>query len=157
MEPYSIKIEFGTKSYSATSQEWIDHYLFSIRNIVELDPQQLLEYGSEIKKSIERNLFTSIDFNGNPVEPLKPSTIKRKGHFKVFFDTGELYRSVRLGQILNGVEIFIADGRALIASILQRGNSNMGARAFFGITPEKADVILSAIFSKSLNKFKQAV
>lgn len=105
-----------------------------------------------IQQQIQYNLFHSLDYKGNTVVPDSPLTVKRKGHAKVFFETGELYRSVLMNVVSNDErEIFIGDTRGYIASWLHYGTKRMPARPFFGISNETYEKVNQILFN-NINK-----
>lgn len=105
-----------------------------------------------IQQQIQYNLFHSLEYTGGTVVPDSPATIKRKGHNKVFFETGELYRSVLMNVVsADEREVFIGDSRAKIASWLNYGTNRMPARPFFGIGNETYEKINQMIF-KNITK-----
>lgn len=152
MYNFVINIEFGSQTYQDGNTAWVDKYIEDIVQHSELSEAQLKEYAEKIKESIERNLYSGNDFSGNPVKPLALSTIAKKGHSKVFFHTGELFRSIAMQKIPNGYEIFVLPNRAAIAYWLETGTNKMPARPFFGIIPERADSILDEIILRGYSK-----
>lgn len=144
-------IEANNKHYDADVST-ADEILSLQQELLESIPDErdISEASHKVKESVERNLFTATDYYGNAVEPLKESTIKRKGHSKVFFDSGELYRSVIEQPITDGNEIVIDENRSQIASWLHYGTEKMVARPFFGLAPERAESIILETLSEKL-------
>lgn len=144
-----IKVEFGGESITA-EKNWIGSFIQYLDNegFGQITDSQLLDYTQKIKKSIEYNLYKGLTYDGTPAEALSPVTIKKKKHHKIFFDTGELYRSLIIGKIPNGYEIFINESRSQIAYWLQFGTKYMPKRPFFGVIPERADSLLNQTILK---------
>jgi len=92
------------------------------------------EIADFIRDDIIQNLHQSKDIDGNAVEGLKPSTIKQKKHSKVFFRTGELYRSIiSYMQNKNTAIVTVAKRRLEATQYLCEGTDKMPKREFFGI------------------------
>lgn len=92
------------------------------------------ELAEIIKIGILQNLNSGLNYDGSPVASDKESTIRKKGHSNVFFDSGSLYDSIEK-QKINDAEygIFVSANRSKVAQYLQTGTSNMVSRPFFGI------------------------
>jgi len=144
---FTIKIEQGGQEYDGENFAWTKKFEEDILRIAALTDSELHTYAEEIKDSILRNYFTSTTFRGDPVFRLSPSWAEAKGHGKVFFHTGLLYRSLILQKVSDGYEIFFAEARAQIAYWLQFGTKKMPPRPAFGIMPERADVILNSLLT----------
>lgn len=148
-----IEIEFLGGKYDAESHKWIERYIEKvIIPAIVISEGTLKEISEMIKEGIEMHLYRGLDYFGNTVAPLKSSTIKRKGHNKVFFDTGELYQSVANRTEKEYAEVFLSAGRSEIAKYLQSGTSRMAARPFFGLSERmkaKIDIIMRNQRSKS--------
>lgn len=130
-------IEYQGAKYNIQDGKWIADFVQDLRLKFILKESKLDKIAEVVQERIQDDLFKSKDYMGNRVTPNAPKTIKIKGHGKVFFDTGELYRSVLKRNTGNMQrEVFIAEGRSLIAYWLQYGTSRMPARPFFGVTPE---------------------
>lgn len=130
-------IEYQGAKYNLEDGQWIADFMQDLRLKFILKESKLDDITEVIQSRIQDNLFKSKTYLGGAAEPNKPLTIIKKGHHKVFFHTGELYRSVlkrNTGDMQR--EVFIAEGRSLIAYWLQYGTSRMTARPFFGVTPE---------------------
>lgn len=120
-----------------------------IKFFCEISDKELELFTTGVKESIVDNLQHSRTFTGEAVEPLKDSTVQRKGHHKVFFETGQLYRSIMSADIPEGKNIFVAPGRARIASWLHFGTDKMVDRPFFGVIRERAEYLLMTILRAS--------
>ncbi len=145
---FVIKIEQGSQEYDGNNLSWTQKIIDDIILYSKLTDSELQQYTEAIREAILRNYFSGNTFTGGKVAALSPTTIKKKGHGKVFFDTGELYRSLVSQKVADGYEIFFSEGRSQIAYWLQTGTSRMPARPAFGIQPERADVILNSMLSK---------
>lgn len=131
------EIEYKGARYSLENGKWIGESIQDLRVRLTLNESQLDKIAEAIQSRIQENLFRSKDYMGRPVEPNRPLTVKKKGHGKVFFDTGELYRSILIRKPGNRErEVLVAEKRSQIAYWLQYGTKKMVARTFFGITPE---------------------
>lgn len=148
MYNFNLEIQFGNREFGSGDTSWIDSYVLSLEHFSRFSEQEMDSFASMAKADIERNLFTSKTFEGSPVAPLAKATIKKKGHSKVFFDKGVLYRAIAIRKIPDGREIFIREPRAEIAAILQEGSDKMPARPFFGIIPARAEANLREIINK---------
>lgn len=152
-----LKIQIEGREYSASANDWIikivDIQTHLLSSVYEGFTEELAFEG---KKIIERNLFTGRLYNDEPAAPLSEGWIRKKGHSKLFFWTGELYRSILTQKLPNGAEIFIADGRAQIASWLINGTSKMPARDFFGLQPERVDVLIKTLLEERFGMYGRA-
>lgn len=102
-----------------------------------LPPEKLKQIADKVKEQIESNLMKGQSYLGGAVAPLKPSTIKRKGSNRLFYDTGKLFDSITLQQnSLTEFQIGIASERNDVAVMLNYGTPKMAARPFFGINQE---------------------
>lgn len=98
---------------------------------------QLNQIAKIVRDDVTQNLEKGLDYFGNPVSSLAPSTIKRKGHSRVFFETGELFKSILYQKVTsNEYEVYINSSRDLIMSYLQQGSkaNNLPKREAFGVT-----------------------
>jgi hypothetical protein len=112
--------------------------------------RQAKEIADLIRLSIEENLIKGKRFDtGGKVAKLKASTIKRKGHSRVFDDTGLLLRSVKVKKLGRGYLIFIGGKRAEIMKYLQEGSPKMAARPAFGINKTKLQQIIKDVIGKT--------
>lgn len=143
----SIDILFEGKKYS-TTESWIPKFISLLSEYTKsvYSDDNLNRLSGELLRDIENNLYSGLTFYGSPVAPLKESTIKRKGHSRVFYDSGVLFQSVTRQPITSGYEVFIKDIRARIGSYLQYGNDNMEDRPFFGTTPERAEDLINKYY-----------
>lgn len=112
--------------------------------------RQTKEIADMIRSSIEENLIKGKRFDtGGKVAKLKPSTIKRKGHSRVFDDKGKLLRSVKVKKVGRGYVIYIGGDRAEIMKFLQEGNPKMAARPAFGINKTNLNKIVREVIGKT--------
>lgn len=94
----------------------------------------LTQIAELIRRDIENNLQSGLTAQGGGVAALRPSTVRQKGHSRVFFRTGKLIRSVKKTRISqNEFEVSIAEPRTSVASWLHFGTARMVSRPFFGI------------------------
>lgn len=108
-----------------------------IEKEINISDSQLYDIAKVIKEDIENNLKTGRDYMGNAVKPLAQSTIDRKGHARVFFETGDLFKSILYQKVsTNYYEVFVASARDQILTYLQQGNraNNLPSREPFGIS-----------------------
>lgn len=122
-----------------------------IEKNLSITDSQLYQIAKVIKEGIDQNLSTGTDYKGNPVQPLAPSTIKRKGHSRPFFETGSLFNSILYQKVSNNYyEVYVANSRDLILSYLQQGNraNNLPKREAFGIS-KNADAQIDKILTQS--------
>lgn len=142
-------IEYKGAKYNLEDGKWIADAVQDLRVKLTLNESQLDKITEAIQSRIQENLFRSREYLGGFAEPNKPLTIIKKGHGKVFFHTGELYRSILKKRISNKErEVFVAEGRSQIAYWLQYGTKKMRPRPFFGITPEAMAEIKNILFKK---------
>lgn len=140
-------IEYQGAKYNIQDGKWIADFVQDLRLKFILKESKLDKIAKVVQERIQDNLFKSKTYMGSAAEPNKPLTIIKKGHHKVFFHTGELYRSVLTrnpGDMQR--EVFIAEGRSQIAYWLQYGTKKMEPRPFFGVTPEAYTEIKKIIF-----------
>lgn len=64
--------------------------------------------GSEVKKAVKKSaddmhlmMLNAIDNQTYPWARLSDATIKRKGHSKVFYETGQVYRGLQTHELIN--------------------------------------------------------
>ncbi len=152
-----LKIQINGKEFSTSTGEWINKIVdIQTRLLDDVYSDFTEDLAEEGKKIIERNLFTGKLWNGEPAAPLSDGWLRKKGHSKLFFYTGELYRSILTQKLPNGAEIFIADGRAQIASWLINGTGKMPARDFFGLQPERVDVLIKTLLEERFSMYGRA-
>jgi len=102
-----------------------------------------------VRKDIENNLKKGIKYTGGKVAPLKPATIKRKGHSRVFLETGKLFKSVETKKVGSAYVVGIKPERSEIMGYLQEGNEKMKARPAFGITKKKLNEFVTKVLKNS--------
>ncbi len=146
---FTINIEQGTHSYRDGATGWVKNILDNITQYAVISDNELQQYADGIKESIERNMTSSIDFEGGKLSPISKQWAAKKGHNKNLFNKGLLYRSIATQTIPNGREIFVlplSDGdtpRNEVAAILNE------RFPFFGILPERADSLLNSILDNA--------
>ena len=102
-----------------------------------------------VKKDIENNLKKGIKYTGGKVAPLKKSTIKRKGHSRVFLDKGLLFKSIEVKKVGGAFVVGVKEERSDIMKYLQDGDpGRMKARPAFGITKKKLGTFVDAVLKK---------
>jgi len=100
------------------------------------------------------------DSNGSPWAQLAPSTVARKGHSRILFETGALMESlVSVGGENNIAESFprglvfgTSDEKALFH---QNGTSRMPARPPVGLSEETLDKLVDRVADATVEKLKQ--
>lgn len=108
-----------------------------IEKDINVKESQLYQIAKILKEDIDNNLQTGKDYFGNAVQPLAPSTVARKGHGRVFYEYGDLFKSILYQKISSSeFEVYVANSRDLILSYLQQGNksNNLPKREPFGIS-----------------------
>lgn len=107
-------------------------------------PQKILQrqvkaIAEDIKKDIDRNLRQGLKYTGGKVAKLRPSTIKRKGHSRVFLETGKLFNAIQVKKVGTSYYVTVKPNRLEIASYLQNGYSpnKLVPRPFFGTTKKR--------------------
>lgn len=118
--------------------------------------QLILKHLSDItniaKRNIDENLNTGKDIYGNPVAPLKTTTILKKGHSKVFEETGKLLKSLSSKQIANDAyQVYISGNRSDIMYYLNYGTNTIVARNAFGLS-NKASIEIEKYINSLINK-----
>lgn len=100
---------------------------------------QVKAIAEDIKKDIDRNLRQGLKYTGGKVAKLRPVTIQRKGHSRVFLETGKLFNSVQVKKVGTSYYVTIKPNRLEIASYLQNGipENNLVPRPFFGVTKKR--------------------
>ena len=127
----------------------------------ELDyTQEMTDFLPELA-SYEAGMFAG-EFDSSLVdwEPLRPSTIKRKGHDRRLFDMGALRDSlVHIGGSGNIAEAFphglIFGTDIEYAGYLQDGTSRMPARPPVGISEETIDKLCEVVADATVDKLTQ--
>ncbi len=149
-----FQVQFDGKTYD-TKKGW-SPFLKALQQTLHdeaFSPEEFLKFSESIRQLIESNYELGKTYTGEPVAPLKESTIKRKGHDRLFFDSGELLGSILLGDIPSGYEVFVKEGRSKIAAYLQeddtRGSSRRVGRPAFGIEDVKVDELLNFFVNRN--------
>ncbi len=102
-----------------------------------------------IKNDIENNLKKGIKYTGGKVAPLRPATIKRKGHSRVFLETGKLFKSIQVKKVGSAYVVGVKEDRSDIMKYLQEGTpGKMKARPAFGITKAKLNQFVNKVLKK---------
>lgn len=105
-----------------------------LEQFCSVSPKQLELITEAIRRGIEFNLEQGITADGGAVTPLSPVTIKLKGNSRPFFETGQLFNSIKSKFNANTAEVFVASARANIAAKLNDGQGRIPARPFWGIS-----------------------
>ena len=140
----------GQPEHNINSGSWVKDFLTTLENFAEISKDDLSELAQGIKQSIERNMFSSVDYQGNKLDSLSTQWILKKGHAKNLFHKGLLYRSISTQEIPGGYEVFVlplSDNDTPRDQVAEKLNIRF---PFFGIMPERAENILQNI----LNKYK---
>ena len=99
-----------------------------------------------VKNDIENNLKKGLKYTGGKVAPLKKSTIARKGHSRVFLETGKLFNSIKVSKVGSAYVVGVKENRADIMKYLQEGDpGRMKARPAFGITKTKLKTFVDKV------------
>lgn len=102
-----------------------------------------------VKKDIENNLKKGIKYTGGKVAPLKKSTIKRKGHSRVFLDKGLLFKAINVKKVGSAYVVGVSENRSDIMKYLQEGNPGvMKPRPAFGITKTKLSLFIDKVLKR---------
>lgn len=145
----SFTIEQGAVEYKDGSQVWIEKFYEDTIRFISLTDGDLKAYAEGIRLLILSNYKEGRTMTGEPVAPLAPYTIAKKGHARPFLDQGILFKSILKQKVPDGWEIFVAEQRAQIAFNLQYGINTAGrpqpARPAFGAPPERADKVLAEL------------
>lgn len=149
MFKFKIHIEQGGQEHRDGDTSWTFKIVRDIYKFVKLTDKELEQYGEAIREDILNNYITGKNINGGSVAPLAASTVARKGHSRVFWDSGQLISSLVNVKEGDSQEIYFLPGRAQIAFWLQTGTGRMPAREAFGVTERKADELLAQILFKS--------
>lgn len=80
-----------------------------------------------VRADIEENLKIGKGIDGKSLR-------KKKRGGRLFYQTGELLRSIKKRSTNTLAEIYVESNRSIIASFLHYGTDNMVAREFFGIS-----------------------
>ena len=139
------------------------------KKILQRDAELIAEL---IANSITNNIHKGKRYDtGGPVAALKKSTRDRKGHSRVFLDTGKLFTDVIVKKYGRGFIVKLSDRKypskskkpgassktktvAEIGAYLQEGNANMKARPFFGINKKNLNTIVRKVLgtTRSLSR-----
>lgn len=109
-----------------------------------------------VKDMVHKQYDRGVNPDGVSLAPLKPSTIAKKGHSKLFYDTGTLMNNSILSRMNSNTsaEIYIGSQRNKIATYLQYGTSRMVSRPAFGVGKlinDALDKLLNEILEKKVN------
>lgn len=104
------------------------------------NPQELMsEIGEYMVRSTQnRILRQKVDPDGNPWAPLAESTVRRKGHSSILFETGELAKSIQVER--SGKTFTVITSDVDYADYMQEGfthwrsGKRVPARPFMGIS-----------------------
>lgn len=144
---FSISIEQGGTEYRDGNEVWVDKFFEDMMRFVNLTAGEFKTFAEGIRLLVLQNYLEGRTNTGEAVAPLAFYTIQKKGHARPFLETGLLFRSILKQKIPNGWEIFVAEPRAQIAFNLQygihTGGLPMPARPAFGVSPERADTLLT--------------
>lgn len=113
-----------------------DEFVDSLKKDIESKDSQLSEVADVVKEGVERNLYQGLNADGTPAAPNKPSTIRRKGHPRVYFDKGNLFNSVRTRRISDKeYQVFISNDNnsSQVAYYLFVGRPDMIPRRPVGV------------------------
>jgi len=150
MIEFVFTLEFGATEISTGA--WVEKFIQDITREVTLTDYEIREISEKLKENIKTNIFYGKDYTGNTLPTLEASTIKRKGHSKPLYNTGELYRDISVRKIPNGYEVFIQEPRKQVGYWLQTGlfgnNTKHKKFEFFGVTPRQADEAIRETFFK---------
>lgn len=108
----------------------------------------------------EAGMFAGeFDSNLEPWAPLKPSTIKRKGHDRILVESGDLRKSLvsvggpgNISEVAPKGMLFGTDVE--YASFLQEGTSRMPARPPVGISVETLDKLCDAVADATIEMLR---
>ena len=130
------------------------------------DYSQLLNGTIDKLESQHLDMFNSEqDSSGEPWAPLRPSTIKRKGHAIRLVERGDLKESLagRSGDSIR--DVFREQGLGITALVFgtsdekagfhQEGTSRMPARPPVGITDELTDEITEGVASETVRQLTE--
>jgi len=99
-----------------------------------------------VRADIENNLKKGLKYTGGKVAPLKKSTIQRKGHSRVFLETGKLFNSIQVKKVGSAYVVGVKPDRSDIMKYLQEGEpGKMKARPAFGITKAKLNLFVNKV------------
>ena len=122
----------------------LNEILIQIQKPLSLRPNIIENIAEIVRKDIETNLVQGTGLDGAGLPP-------KKDGGRLFFNTGELLKSVIKHTTLQGAEITIAESRYAIAQYLQGGTNKMPAREFFGISKRSFDEVNKLLESKDFN------
>lgn len=111
-----------------------DDLFQEIERDVELKDNEVEDIAQIVKEGIEYNLFNALEYDGSPSAPNKSSTVQRKKHNRVYYDEGDLFKSVavkKLGYLER--HVYIAGKSNDVLYDLIQGRPNMNKRNPFGI------------------------
>lgn len=122
------------------------------------------DYAELIQSSITANLKKGMKYTGGAVAKLRPATIKRKGHSRVFLETGKLFKGVIVQKTAGGYVVKMSKARykggetvESVSGYLQEGNPNMKARPFFGLKKSDSTKIYNTVIKKYSKQLKDAI
>lgn len=143
-------IEYKSMSYKESDEKWVRDLVQELTAGIMIDETKLERISEFVRAEIEGNVYGQKEYLGADAAPNAPATIAKKGHGVVFYETGEMRKSIaekRISTIQR--EVYVKPGRSLIATFLQYGTSRMPARPFFGISDETLTKIQNIILNKT--------
>lgn len=109
----------------------------------------LRRFGHYQLNSIKSNFIRQRDPDGNAWKPLKPATIKRKGHSLILRDSYKMFR---------GTEMVLQRNRIIIRNKLpytkyhQTGTSKMAQRKFLGFSKRNVEELKKYVSQEVLKR-----
>lgn len=110
----------------------------------QIETKLVSNMATAAKEKIEFQVNTATDFLGRKVKKLSEAWIKRKGHDRIFFWKGILYKSFAIRKFPQYQEVYISGPRKEIGAIVNFGSpkNNLPRREFFGLSEKSKNKII---------------
>ncbi len=115
------------------------------------------------RKKVSRNFLTQSDAAGKPWDPLRPSTVAKKGHSRILVDSARMVLSVtrpahgdQIKDISGRAPAFLVYGTSVEwAGFHQDGTSKIPQREFLAIDDETVDKMADVVADAIVEELKR--
>lgn len=149
-----LKIEISTKGIlnkyllGTTTQNLKKETLTKEKVDVKISANELKTIAERVADSITYNIGAGLKYTGGKVAKNKPSTIRKKRQNYPLYETGDLFKSIKVKNTGGKYVVYVDSSRNEVATYLQQGGKHMVARPFFGITKKKFNEIFNDVIKK---------